>query len=311
MASSGFGSARLQRHCQGRGLQHAGRRLPRPLRPVLDPRRPPAFLRLLGRLPQSVPQHDTSPRVPNPAKMEAARLGQVEYEAQGRDGVATDGAKGLLGRDRRPVLHLHVKRRSSLYAVFSPSEIYEIHGNIELWQCAGKDEKTGPCSASIWELPPAFRFQINRDTMYAEGFERDPLLSCGTCNGPARPNILMFSDRKWLSNDLDSDRYVDWEAAMEDVLAKHPEKKMVVIEMGCGMRVPSVRHECEMVVRDVLKKEYQRSLTTRQANLIRINPDPSDECIYDWAEVPTAILKIEGTSLAVLETIEAFLQDAE
>ncbi|EQC41347.1 hypothetical protein SDRG_01321 [Saprolegnia diclina VS20] len=194
---------------------------------------------------------------------------------------------------------------------FSPSEIYEIHGNIELWQCAGKDAKTEPCSASLWALPPPFRFEIDRNTMYAEGFERDPLLSCSTCRGPARPNILMFSDRKWISNDLDSDRYVDWEAAMEEVLANHPEKKVVVIEMGCGMRVPSVRHECEMVVRDVLKKEYQRSLTTRQANLIRINPDTSDECIYDWSEVPSAILKIEGTGLAVLETIEAFLQNAE
>ncbi|OQR88470.1 hypothetical protein THRCLA_10304, partial [Thraustotheca clavata] len=192
---------------------------------------------------------------------------------------------------------------------FSMSEIYEIHGNIEMWQCAGRDDRIPPCSASVWTLPDSFRFDIDRQTMYAQNFENSSELICNICKGPARPNILMFSDRRWISNDLDTDKYVDWEATMEDILLRDPTKKVVVLEMGCGMRVPSVRRECEVVVRDILQREYQRSLTTQQAKLIRINPDPNDDGIFDWSECPEAVLSIKGTSLAVLEKIESYIQN--
>ena len=42
---------------------------------------------------------------------------------------------------------------------------------------------------------------------------------------------------------------------------------LAVIEVGCGQRVPSVRRECEDVVRDTLARGGR-------ATLIRINPEP-------------------------------------
>ena len=53
---------------------------------------------------------------------------------------------------------------------------------------------------------------------------------------------------------------------MEEALVADPSMSLVVLEMGCGERVPSVRMECEAVVRDCLARGGA-------ATLIRINPD--------------------------------------
>jgi hypothetical protein len=41
---------------------------------------------------------------------------------------------------------------------------------------------------------------------------------------------------------------------MEDEMAKDPSSRLVIIEIGCGTRVPAVRIESEEVVRDTLAK---------------------------------------------------------
>eukprot|EP00124_Ichthyophonus_hoferi_P000276 Ihof_evm2s10 gene=Ihof_evmTU2s10 len=58
-------------------------------------------------------------------------------------------------------------------AGFLESEIHEIHGNTETWQCANH------CTGSTWSLPVGQRFHINKDNMRSEGAS-DILLDDGT-----------------------------------------------------------------------------------------------------------------------------------
>jgi hypothetical protein len=76
-----------------------------------------------------------------------------------------------------------------------------------------------------------------------------PLPACPRCGALARPNILMFNDSRWLEARSESqyERFTAWRAQ-----AQRP----VVIELGAGNDIPSVRRLCE----------------TQRAPLIRINP---------------------------------------
>ena len=66
-----------------------------------------------------------------------------------------------------------------------------------------------------------------------------------------------------------SSAYQEWEEGMEAaVSAGEAGCSLCVIEIGCGQRVPSVRRECEDVVRDTIARGGR-------ATLIRINPEPS------------------------------------
>lgn len=81
---------------------------------------------------------------------------------------------------------------------FGCKEVYELHGSVEMWQCAG-DVETGarePCE-KIWKLPADFRFELDVATMRAPGAEAT---TCPECGGKGRPNVLMFHDRQWIAN---------------------------------------------------------------------------------------------------------------
>ncbi len=103
---------------------------------------------------------------------------------------------------------------------FSRQEIYEIHGSLEQWQCGAKDERQIPCQGRVWPLPSSYRFQIDRSTMRAQEdlnasyiMQKEnsitryrSFLKCPKCKSPARPNVLMFRDKQWISNDHDTVR---------------------------------------------------------------------------------------------------------
>ncbi|KAE8995285.1 hypothetical protein PR001_g20127 [Phytophthora rubi] len=149
---------------------------------------------------------------------------------------------------------------------FDCKEVYELHGSVEMWQCAG-DVETGarePCE-KIWKLPADFRFELDVATMRAPGAEAT---TCPECGGKGRPNVLMFHDRQWIANTAEENGYIAWESVMEVMLQEDPTLNLVVLEIGCGTRVPSVRRETEMVVADVIE-----GCGCPQATLIRVNPD--------------------------------------
>ncbi len=123
--------------------------------------------------------------------------------------------------------------------------IYEVHGSINHFQCADR------CTPDIWEAE-------DKIVVDEEKFEAlDPLPRCPHCGQLARPNILMFNDYSWIylrSNEQEK-TYSKW----VNVIRKS-NSKLVIIEIGAGSSVPTVRHNS------------RRMSAIKDAVLIRINP---------------------------------------
>ncbi|WP_436899535.1 SIR2 family NAD-dependent protein deacylase [Acinetobacter gyllenbergii] len=123
-------------------------------------------------------------------------------------------------------------------AGFNPDHIYECHGSIHHLQCLDA------CTQTIWpadELRPEIDHQ---DCQW-----RGQLPQCPHCGGLARPNILMFNDMGWISHQHDQQAQ-----RLKAFLKDH--QRPVVIEMGAGTAIPTVRYFSEQFT----------------PGLIRINP---------------------------------------
>jgi NAD-dependent SIR2 family protein deacetylase len=149
-------------------------------------------------------------------------------------------------------------------------EIYEIHGSIHHFQCTKSHH-------GIWD---ARKEVVDVDV---ESFQAKNLPQCPTCGALARPNILMFGDWEW-----DGTRSNDQEENYHQWLSHTYEKKLVIIEVGAGLAVPSVRMEGEHIVH-----------TYPNAQLIRINP--RDDQIGSDEGVSIALGGLEGIESIVEE----------
>ena len=109
-------------------------------------------------------------------------------------------------------------------AGYDSQQILEVHGSIHHLQCLR------PCSGEIW--PNNEQIPVNLTTMRAQH-----LPSCRRCQQLARPNILMFGDSSWLSNRTD-----EQQQRFNQFLLANNGKKLVVIELGAGTAVPTIRH---------------------------------------------------------------------
>lgn len=131
-------------------------------------------------------------------------------------------------------------------AGYSEDRIEECHGSIHHLQCAQV------CSHSIWD---ACEIEVVVDE---ERFEaQKPLPNCIQCGGLARPNILMFGDWYWISSrtDTQSRRFAEW---LHEIRSE--KLKLVIVETGAGLAVPTVR----------MKSEY--TAESYNGTLIRLNP---------------------------------------
>ena len=156
-------------------------------------------------------------------------------------------------------------------AGFAEDRILECHGSIHRLQCV--DETEG----RIWDADGT-EVEVDETHMRAVGeLPRDPV-----SGRPARPNICMFSDYGWNPEFAHAQqrRYQQWQANINGA-------RVVVIELGAGTAVPSVRH-------------HSQSLVLRMnARLIRINVRES--------EVPAGQLGLAGGALAALTVIDNLL----
>lgn len=137
---------------------------------------------------------------------------------------------------------------------FFEDSIYECHGSIHWLQSCDREIDT------VWSAEN-YSPKIDLDTFRAEG--KLPIVP--KTRKVARPNILMFNDFYWVPERYDRQRkrLGKWLRAMEG-------KKAVIIELGAGKSVPTVRWNCE---------RYAQMLG---CPLIRVNPrDPEggDEVI--------------------------------
>jgi len=123
-------------------------------------------------------------------------------------------------------------------AGFGEERVVECHGSIHHLQC------TRPCGDAIW---PAAAFLPDVDEAACRLRGEPP--RCPHCGALARPNILMFNDSGWINTRTEGQfaRLQAWRARV---------RRLVVIETGAGVDVPSVRRMSER----------------QGAPLIRINP---------------------------------------
>ena len=152
-------------------------------------------------------------------------------------------------------------------AGFSADKIIECHGSIHHLQCAQQ------CGREIWSSDDV-RVEVDEATIRTQSV----FPQCPQCHGIARPNILMFNDRNWIDDRTDEQerRYRTWLRKIESV-------RLVTIELGAGLAIPSVRYECEC----------------SSGILIRINPRES--------ETPEGGISLPVGALKALQQIDAIL----
>jgi len=127
-------------------------------------------------------------------------------------------------------------------AGFGEGCILEVHGSIHHLQC------TVPCCREIW--PNREQISIDETSMRAESAPE-----CPRCRRVARPNILMFGDYSWLHQ-----RTATQEDNFDSFLQQNQNGRIVVVEMGAGSAIPTIRNLSE------------RLGHRRQTTVLRINP---------------------------------------
>jgi NAD-dependent SIR2 family protein deacetylase len=162
-------------------------------------------------------------------------------------------------------------------AGFSESRIIECHGSIHYMQCQK------PCNQQIWDAtefkPDIDRFLIGRD------FELPECPTCPICGDIARPNILMFGDWYWIERrtQLQMARFHEW---------RYKVKKPVIIEIGAGKAVPTVR-------------EFGEEL---EVPIIRINPFDAE--VFRDCDVSLEMGALEGITAISERLVEMGMFEA-
>jgi len=153
-------------------------------------------------------------------------------------------------------------------AGFDPERVIECHGSLAHLQCAT------PCCHEIWSAED-LEVAVDEDSFRAIS----PLPECPHCKALARPNVLMFNDWHWVPHRSSAQerRFEGWLHAVKDA-------RLVIIELGAGSAVPTVRMTSERVVRSL------------DATLVRINPREP--------QVPHSQVSLPLGALEALEAID-------
>jgi NAD-dependent SIR2 family protein deacetylase len=109
-------------------------------------------------------------------------------------------------------------------------QMHECHGSIHYLQCLL------PCRDAIW---PADDFKPDVDEINCQ--LRNPAPTCPHCGGMARPNILMFGDWDW-----NEQRQQEQATRQANWLSKL--KRPLVIELGAGTAIPTVRNFSQRII---------------------------------------------------------------
>ncbi|WP_439384124.1 SIR2 family NAD-dependent protein deacylase [Amycolatopsis lexingtonensis] len=158
-----------------------------------------------------------------------------------RKTVPHDGFRLLLGLAPPGGTRVFTSNVDGQFQEAGFEHVAEAHGSIHHLQCLAG------CTTDIW---PAAGLDVDLDeeTMRAV----PPLPSCPRCGGLARPNILMFGDHDWVPHRSQAqlDELTAWRRTARD---------LVVVELGAGQAVPTVRR-------------YSELASAATGALIRINP---------------------------------------
>ena len=172
-----------------------------------------------------------------------------------------------------------------LKAGFSDAHVVECHGTIHMLQPF--DPRLGN---HLWPASDALAsLVVDTDTFRA----KQPLPMCPPEAGPAagtlaRPNILMFGEWGWVEQRTNEQHH-----RHETFLDSLPrDAHVVVVEIGAGSAIPTVRDTSETVLE-----------TFSNATLLRINPVES--------QGPGGTISISETGLAALKMLDEALAAAQ
>ena len=154
-------------------------------------------------------------------------------------------------------------------AGFEPRQVLECHGSIHRLQCSA------PCRRQTWS---ADGFVPDLDE--ARCLLRNALPRCPHCGALARPNVMMFGDWAWV------DRGGTAAQHQLDLWLDRVER-LVVIEVGAGTAIPSVR------------LMSHRAIVDHGARLVRIN--------LREAQTPAGHVGLALGALQALSAMDALL----
>lgn len=156
-------------------------------------------------------------------------------------------------------------------AGFDPRLIHEIHGSLHALQCSG------PCSRGIWSAD-SFRPEVHEPT----GRLANEAPTCPLCARLAIPNVKMFGDKSWIF-----EPYEEQAARLSEWMRRAGNP--VVIEIGAGTSIPTIRRKAEKLA------------GAFGSGLVRINPREYD--------LPDALgVGIPLGAAAALEAIDSALR---
>jgi NAD-dependent SIR2 family protein deacetylase len=161
-------------------------------------------------------------------------------------------------------------------AGFPEDHVLEYHGSIHRLQCLGG------CGAGCWPADDA-RVEVDEASLRAA----QPLPSCTSCGGLARPNILMFGDVSW-DSEVAAQQEQRFGAWLDDM--QRQGARVAVVCLGAGKAIPTVRFAAERTARRF------------RGTLIRINPRDPD--------VPEGHVSLQAGALAGLTAIDRALAEA-
>ena len=165
-------------------------------------------------------------------------------------------------------------------AGFAQDQIHECHGSIHHMQCMDS------CESGVWR---ADEFEPEVDVENCLLVIAPP--ECPHCGGLARPNILMFGDWNWLDEReaLQSSQESKWLNELPDSYCK-----LVVIEMGAGTAIPSVR------------RFSHRMSHQFGARIIRINPtEPQVPSSFDVGIALGSLESVQKIDAAITQNCTA------
>ena len=143
---------------------------------------------------------------------------------------------------------------------FDINKIYEVHGSVNYLQCMDKK-----CN-----LLNGVTEAENLPTYNQETFIADWLPECKFCKKMSRPNVSMFGDVEFYGKPYQHQRrrLDEWLSNL-----KKCNKKIVILEIGCGINPHSLR----MSNGKMMSGEWKLPLFDNIIGTIRINPNDEQE----------------------------------
>jgi len=116
------------------------------------------------------------------------------------------------------------------------------------------------------------------------------------CGILARPSILMFGDNEYVHDSVSGQFFDTWMRSVKKALKDDPNKKIVIVEIGCGVRIKTVRYKTESVCKEI----------GEQCTLVRINPEFP---LKESPEYEINYIQILNTGLNAVKRINYYLEN--